>query len=462
MQNIKNTSPCLPIKIVLVMAVTALAAAGNAAASEDVAELAAKMDQLSKANTELGRQMAEMQEKISRMESQGSSAAKNGQAVTAGDEKGSIKLPGSATSVSGYGFVRLDAYKDIQGTTGDWIFDPGTIAIAGDPSKLNTDTRSGKVNLKAQYTRLGLKTLTPTDMGSLRTRLEVDFRESGNSKMGYSNGYNPRLRAAYGELDGEWGVLLVGQTYSTFMNTDPLPETINVGGHGSSQYVRQGMFRYTYKMGAAGNLSLAFENPATMLNGVTKPQTANNIDTRPDVILQWGVSGHLGSVSAQALSTRYSYNNLTTAIDKNAYGYSVGGVLKLGDWDSLLGSCTAGDGIARYLPSANYNYELYDAASKRILLSTAHAYTLGWARAWSPSVRTNLSYGSTLMDVSRDYALAYGASVNRKISQGYANVFWAFTQNAELGLEYLRANRQLNTGESGDYSRVQTLMKFNF
>ncbi|MBS0553762.1 MAG: hypothetical protein JSS47_14750 [Proteobacteria bacterium] len=408
-------------------------------------------------------QLEKLEEQVKALDTNVGAAPKNFALVTKGDEEGTYKLPGSQTSVGVYGFIHVDAYKDLKGRTADWAFEPGTIAIANDPSGLNKDTRTGKFNITPRVTRLGVKTHTPTDMGTLRTKLEFDFYEYGDNdyKMGYSSGFNPRLRHAYGELEAEWGTLLVGQTWSTFMN-DAAPETVDFNGPGSVQIQRQPMIRLSREFGGAGTFAVALENSASMVNG-ERPQTQNSIDKRPDVILSWTKSGDLGFLAANLLSTRYTYDDGANSAAKNAYGYSVGAGLKLGKQDTLLALHTGGNGIARYLPSANYNWEVYDTAADRIRLSKARAYTLGWARNWTDAVRSNLSYGETRLAVSSSYLATYGEeAANTRIRHAFANVFWAFTQNTELGLEYAWARRELSSGDEGTYRRLQGSMRYTF
>lgn len=403
-----------------------------------------------------------LEEQVKAIDANVGAVPKNFALVSKGEEEGTFKLPGSETSVGVYGFIHVDAYKDMKGRTADWAFEPGTIAIENDPSGFNDDTRSGKFNITPRVTRFGVKTHTPTDMGALRTKLEFDFYEYGdnNYKMGFNNSFNPRLRHAYGELEADWGTLLVGQTWSTFMN-DAAPETVDFNGHGSVQIQRQPMVRLTRDYGAAGSFAVALENSASMVNG-ERPQVDNSIDKRPDVIVSWVKSGDLGFLAANALATRYTYDDGTDSAAKNAYGYSLGGGLQLGEKDTLLALYTGGDGIARYLPSANYNWEVYDAAADKIRLSTARAFTLGWARSWTEAVRTNLSYGQTKLDNSASYLAAFGGPTNEKIRHAFANVFWGFTQNTELGLEYAWAKRELSSGDEGSYRRVQASMHYSF
>ena len=436
----------------------ALAAAGlmSTAAHAADSDLRAQIEALKA-------QLEKLEQQVKTIDTSVGAVPKTFQLVTKGDEEGTFKLPGSETSVGVYGFIHIDAYKDLKGRTADWAFEPGTIAIDNDPSGFNDDTRTGKFNITPRVTRFGVKSHTPTDMGALRTKLEFDFYEYGDDsyKMGYNNSFNPRLRHAYGELEADWGTLLVGQTWSTFMN-DAAPETVDFNGHGSVQIQRQPMIRLSHDYGNAGTVAVALENAASMVNG-EKPQSVGTIDKRPDLILSWTKSGDFGFVAANALATRYSFDdNAGNSAERNAFGYSLGGGFSVTDKDTILALYTAGDGIARYLPSANYNWEVYDSGADRIRLSFARAYTLGWARNWTDAVRTNLSYGQTNLDTNAAYLAAFGGPTNKKIRHAFANVFWGFTQNTEVGLEYAWADRELTSGEKGTYRRIQTSMHYQF
>lgn len=407
---------------------------------------------------ELKAQVGELQKKVRELDSAVGAAPKNFKLVSAGDEDGTFKLPGSETSVGLYGFIHVDAFKDAKGRTGDWSMEGGSIPIQGDPSlAANGDTRKGKFNITAQTSRFGIKTATPTDMGILRTKLEFDFYKYGALKSGYTNSYNPRLRHGYGELAGDWGTLLIGQTWSTFMNLDALPETVDFNGHGSAQLARQAMVRYTADLGAAGSLAVAAEDPATMIS-FDNPQSNNSIDKRPDVVVAWTKGGDFGSFGVQLISAGFSYDdNAGTKADKNGTGYSVGGMLKIGARDTLQGNYTGGKGISRYVPSANYNPEVFSGGE--IKLAEVSAYTLGWAHAWTDTVRTNLSYGLTKID--DDYKTV-GPNENEQVKLAFGNVFWGITKNTEFGLEYAAGQRKLFNGQSGSYSRVQASAHYSF
>jgi hypothetical protein len=407
-----------PLPLLLASLSLASAVYVPGAAADDLADIKAQMQQLMEANQRLmqqvsdlqakvqqmdvdnGAKVSDLQDKVKKLDADTGNVVKNNKLVTAGDEDGTFKLFGSETSVGIYGYAHLDMYKDLEGRqSGDWAADIGSQPVAG----LGGDTRKGKFNMTARQSRLGVKTVTPTEMGMLRTKVEADFVKSpdGNdANLDTSfllNNYVFRLRHAYGELDGDWGKLLAGQTWSTFMNLDTMPETIDFNGHASSAFIRQPMIRYTARLGDAGDLALAIENPANVVvwNSGTSIQTTPNIDKQPDLVANWSMSRDWGMISAQALYTKYSYDDgAGVKTSKTGHGLGIGGVFKPTPKDSIMAQYTTGEGLGRYVPTTSYHIAYYDAANG-LKLYDSDSWVLGWAHAWSDTVRTNLAYGAT-------------------------------------------------------------------
>lgn len=452
-------------------------AARPAHAADDIAELKAQMRQMMESNARMARQIAELEEKLKAAQPRQAPAGQGQPAavVTAGDEEGTWKLPGSDTSIGLYGFVHLDAYVDAKGRqAADWAADIGSQPLSGAPGN---DARRGKVNLTARTSRLGLKTLTPTELGALRTVLEADFNKNPSGGDGVlnntlvTNSFGFRLRHAYGELDGSWGKLLAGQTWSTFMNLDAAPETIDFNGHGSAAFVRQPMIRYVARLGAAGDLALAVENPHGALDGGTA-QATPNIDKRPDLVANWSLARPWGSLSVQALSTQYRYDDGMVSAKAGGHGLGLGGAFRPTDKDTLTFQITAGRGLGRYLPATSWHIASYDAAGNTIRLYRSRSYVLGWNRNWTDKVRTNLAIGSTRIGSNWDSDLSDGSIDSRSMTEGFANVIMRIAKNVEWGLEYSWGRRETRAWTSGagatglDYTglrrRYQTSLHYAF
>src|SRR6266567_4479461 len=188
--------------------------------------------------------------------------------VTGGATKGSFKLPGSNTSVTLGGYVKLDAVFSNPSagvdTKGDLSLDPTTIAVG--PNAANNER--SQVKFGARESRLFVKTNTPTSMGDLKTHVVFDlYGADGNESVSNSHGF--RLRHAYGTL----GNLLAGQTWTNFMNPAALPDTLDFGGPVGQIFDRQAQVRWTQRFGGSGSptsgqWSVGLENPETAVQEI--------------------------------------------------------------------------------------------------------------------------------------------------------------------------------------------------
>src|SRR5438477_536453 len=171
----------------------------------------------------LQKKVLELEQKQQTTEQKEADAAQR--VVTAGATKGSFKLPGSNTSVTFGGYVKLDAvYSNPSagvGTTADLFLQPNAIAVGPGAG----DNERNQVKFGARESRMFAKTSTPTAWGDLVTYIEGDFYGAdGNESASNSSGL--RLRQAYGSL----GHFLGGQTWTNFMYVPALPETLDFGG----------------------------------------------------------------------------------------------------------------------------------------------------------------------------------------------------------------------------------------
>jgi len=250
------------------LAIAALLAAGTGLAHADaLQDLTAKVEALQ-------REIADMKKQ--------QTAASPANAVTGGATKGSFKLPGSDTSVTVGGYVKLDALYSSRSagtnSAADQLLDPTAIAV-GLTAGVN---ELHQITLHARQSRLFVRTATLTTWGDVNTPLEFDlFGTSGNESV--SNSHNLRLRHAYGTLGG----LLAGQTWSNFMMVSALPETLDFGGPAGQTFVRQAQVRWTQPF-SGGQWSVALENPETV---VTRPDGSS---LRADDDRVFDLTGNIG------------------------------------------------------------------------------------------------------------------------------------------------------------------------
>jgi hypothetical protein len=305
-------------------------------------------------------------------------------ATTAANAGYDIKLS-EEDKISFGGYIKVDArYVD-----GDVAYRPYWI---GTGSAL--DESASQLNLFANETRFNMKYTHGDVMGFI----EMDFWGGGGNEI-VSNSAHPRLRHAFIKYKD----VLVGQTWSTFMNTSAIPESADFAGATTGLvFIRQGQVRYTM-----GNFQVALENPETWGG-----DTAN--DNVPDVVARYNVKGDWGSVSFSALGRQ-----LNTALgnSETAIAASIAGRIKTVGKDDFRFQIHQGE-LGRYVGAAFAK----DVVGEQVEETTS--YLAAYRHFWNETLRTTVLYGTAEADVS-------GADR----SQWSVNLFDNLTKQLSVGVE---------------------------
>ena len=175
------------------------------------------------------------------------------------------------------GRIKLDIIRDFDPITSEDTFDPRTIPVDG--------SEGGNSKLHARETRLFLDMRGPVEGKELRMYVETDF---------YGSGSVLRLRHAY----GSYGGLLAGQTWSTFVDDDNFPNTIDFESPMAFPSIRQAQVRWTPKLGAQVSWAVAVEDNKSAI-------TPTRVDTRQGRVPDAG-SGDTASASRVRAATSLS------------------------------------------------------------------------------------------------------------------------------------------------------------
>lgn len=467
--SLKHSS--LSASIALMFAVVALPSHAQSAKDfedmrAEIKRLSEELKDLKKAKTDTGNEA--LAERVEQIE------LRVKDAVVGGDIPNSSRLPGSDTSVRLYGFAELNMVKEFKGDNSNNDYSTFT------PYAPLNDTASGRrhgVNyLHARTSRIGIEAATPTQYGPLSVKIEGDFNNdprtgnsavSGDLKNIYTqqstNSYNFRLRHAYGQFGG----LLAGQTWSTFMDVDNSPETVDFNGTIGSTFIRQPQVRYTYPTKDYGSFTVAAENASSYVleDGVA---TTKGFAKVPDVIVRWDKGFDFGAVSVRAVTTDHRLDDgASVNLSKRGYGLAASGLYKIVDNDFMTWGVTGGTGIGRY-----FNYiegALYDAPNNRILTEKAVGVVLGYQHKPSETLRYNvaLGYQRNYDNAYTDYARANGLDsgqygINRSVWQAHLGFIWNPVKSVDFGAEYILGRRKTLAGEEGDMSRINLSAKYNF
>jgi hypothetical protein len=385
--------------------------------------------------------------------------------VTAGTSPGSFLIPGTNTSLKIYGNVRVDATYDFAGRNNDINNNDWSSAVFAQPLDTNSANRErkGQFYATARASRLGIVTNTPSPWGDLEVKLEGDFNAPNDymSELG-SNGTQFRLRHAY----GRWGNLLVGQTWSNFIDLRSYPETVDFNPLGDVTLIRQTQLRYTLPLGSS-SLAFSVENPES-LSSLPPYQTRSNagridFDRVPDFVVNWSLHGEKAHISARAVTMEYR-NDLHS---QRGYALGLSGSSRLGP-GTLVAGIQGGDGIGRYM----FNSIMQGATEtgSDLRLWRAMGWHLGYTFPWSSALRSNFIAGQTYFGMD-EIANAYGRFwagkadefvPNKRIDQASINLLWSITKNVEAGIEYSWGRRVTFGDEEGVQHRINTMIQYNF
>jgi len=462
-------------------------AASDAPSADDVKALRGQVELLMQRIKQLEAQQNAQKQAIEDQKSEQKKLAKKQEevtiapanVVTAGDEPGSFKIPGTNTSVKIGGYVKADMIYNVDEDLGNSLL-ASNVVTGATPTKA---VPTGEFNLLAAQTRFNIKTSTPTKLGSLKTTIEGDF-EGGAGNERVSNSRHFRLRHAWGQL----GHFRFGQTWSNFQNWH-YGSTVDFGGPSGQIFIRQTQFRYMGDINDHMAYSVALENPAGLLqtptaaavagataanpaafaNGAAASAAAASAGARvrgkdifPDVTgrLEWNNGGGGTSATAAVALRFYDFGNiagLKNGGTETGYGFTVGATQKFGANKVQL-TGTYGDGLGRYLYHGFLNGGTHIAADGSVDTTEEWGATASLGRKWTSKLSTNLIYGITSINLPGNL---YPTS-NQNLQTVHANLMYTPWDRVSYGLEFQWAHRETQTGKHGDAPRVVFGAKYAF
>ena len=420
-----------------------------------------------------------------RLVAEGGLARAPADAVVGGDFRGSFKLPGSDTSVSIRGFVKLDLLLDFDQEVGDSF-----VFTSIRPNGSAVQRRGEVVRLHARQSRLTFETRTPTGYGPLHTYIEGDFLGQGGDQF-TSNSTSFRIRHAF----GEFGPVLAGQYWSNFMDTEDRPELLDHQGAVAHVYVRQPQLRYTQRFGKL-TASAAVENPQNDFTASTGPtpsaaipkpadEPAHNIERMPDLTAKLAYNHSWGHLAVSGVLRRFETDNgggsdsgLPPSERASAFGGGglFGGTLRLSPLDARLGSDQVGfegyygSGLGRYLPyiANNDGAAVKNFGSTSVSLATQAQWGgFAWYQHhWTGELRSTAVY--SIGENHWAHYAAFATNQSDRIQSVHVNLIWSPVPAVNLGAEFIYGDRDLRrnpvTGlrQAGDAKRLQVSAEYVF
>jgi hypothetical protein len=380
-----------------------------------------------------------------RIEQREKMVAAPAQAVTVGEEPGSLKIPGTNTSIKIGGYTKADFFYDVNADTGD------SFAASAIPPD-DVDAKEGQFRAHARQTRVNLTTWTPIEpLGEVRTFIEGDFFGAGGNEV-FSNSTSFRIRHAYAEFTRDSFSGLFGQTWTNFMPLASYPETVDFFGPAGIPFARQGQARFTYT--PLENLAVSFSAENSELSAREGTITSGTIiDSSGASGLQFGIDKIPDFTAAvEYLDEERGWDFKVSGVarllgtetgggapqdeEKFAWGVLVGGVVPLGELvpifgeDAIAANFAYGNGIGRYILNGFGEDAVVDDDGDLNVIET-WGVAAGYTHFWTDTFRSNLVYGHY------EVGDTVGDDDTERLQTLHANLIWSPSDRVNIGLEWI-------------------------
>ena len=342
---------------------------------------------------------------------------------------------GAEFSLSGN--VRADASYQAEGGSLSRLYNQmNSVPLEGNAES------SDRLKATLAATRLGLDFKTPTQVGDVGGKIEVDF-------LGVNDGL--RIRHAYLTY-GDW---LVGQTWSNFAVPDYMPETIDALGYVGGAVKRTPQVRYSHKFSPETNLVLAAEDSKDDSSNMRLPALTARLNHKMTDTLM---------LSARAMGAEKKTDTDT----ETAWGLGLGAKLDLTDKTVLKADYYHVKGDSSFVSWTNQGF-VTNADKDIIATNEFDSITVGLTQQISAQWRGTLGYGYMKADNNADYvnSLVDKTKANKNLWQAWANVFYSPVKPISLGLEYVYGEREAfgaapNGSTIGEDNRINAVAMYNF
>ena len=345
------------------------------------------------------------------------------------------------------GYAKLSAiYSDtdsgkITDQLGRNIYLPSATPVApagtnnNDHQVFDMTARESRINFGAKTTQGGHK---------LSMFLEMDFLGTTDGNEVVSNSYSPRMRHFFFTFDN-W---LFGQTWSTFMDTGALAESVDfLASPEGIVFIRQAQVRYT-----RGDFQVALENPENYITG----SLDRDVSTLPDLTANYKFKGDWGHVRLNGLVRELVVDD--PGVEKSTTGYGVGisGKIKVFSADDIRFSANYGDGMGRYTSLGLVKDGVLLNGKIETVESTAASAS--YRHVWNEKSSSNLIL--SMADIDNPTGAA--GSENKSSTSVQINYLFRPVKQVSYGIMYLAGERETENGDDGKLSRIQASAKYSF
>ena len=367
--------------------------------------------------------------------------------------KGYLAVPGTDTAIQLYGNACFDIVND--GVQGGGVMQ----GLSGASTMTDDAGPKNQWDMTIDESRFGMRTITPSDMGDIKTRFEMDFL--GTNKDSESKGAAPWAHPISGEtknyahvrqMYGEWNGWLIGKADNNFEDPDGSPNYIDWDGLLADWYGcgRDMQIRYTTSFNPKTTLSVAIERNDSNTIGGTNPTTYSStgashslpgdLTARLTYADKWGHIAFAGAYTKyeQFGTTPYTAASGTTpakaggtaTFSENAFSWALSGHFQFGD-DSLvyhggIGNGQWGAGLEDGVAFAN---------DGSLQVVQAKQFEIGYEHFFTPKTHANV-FGSYVGYSQNTNENMDGAAFKSYVQYG-ANVMYNATKTMQYAVEFI-------------------------
>ncbi|MDC0659833.1 DcaP family trimeric outer membrane transporter [Leisingera sp. SS27] len=321
------------------------------------------------------------------------------------------------TAVDIYGYAKADFYYDFDFIQGDTAF----VNNIGEP----VNATDGDFGATVRQSRLGIRTTTESDIGTLQGQLEFDlFASGGRSEL--------RLRHANIQVGDHW---TFGQTWTNFMPLGQYPTSVEFNGPVGIAFARVPQIRYSNSFGEGFDYSLSLEENSSASSDPVFTAAAQYSNDRFTARIA-GLTGTIESGGVEVDQTGVTLSGSITPWDGGLFqatyvnGEALGPLL-IGVGDAIVGG------------QAN----------------DVEGYTLEFRQDIGNKWNVGIGYGRE----DYDLATSTGSLSFTELETIHVNAFYSPTDNLTLSAEYIFGERNdAASGNTFDGDRVQLAVQLNF
>ena len=360
--------------------------------------------------------------------------------------KGYFRLPGTQMIMKLGGYFKTDFIYDLKPAGNSDAFVPSSFPIP-QPTNVNNST------ISVRPTRLSVDLRSPnTWVGDARFYLEADFFGT--------NSTTPRLRHAYTQV----GNVLLGQTFTNFMDPDAFPDTLDFQGPNGLVSIRNPQLRYGFGLTRSLSLYISVEKPSSDVIFETPQFAAQPNAPAPDGAIRLRKEFERGHIQvAGVFRSIAAYLPPPSVKSDSVFGWGLNGtvVLRTFGKDNIIFETAAGHGISRYIQDTSglgIDAEPASAANPHLEATPAVGVEMAYQHYWMKRLRSNVVYSYAAVN---NTDLAAPTTYNHATYTG-GNIVWNPFGSLNLGAEFLYGWTMEQNGQKANAPRIQFSAKYNF